>query len=159
MDLGLRGRRALVTGGSAGIGLAVGARLARAGASVAIAGRDPARLARAIEALRAEGAPDVLGLRGRPRHGRRARAGGGRRSVERFGGLDVLVNNVGTARQASFDELTDDDWLRSFEINVLAHVRAIRAALPHLRASSQARIVNVASPPASGPAPACPTTR
>ena len=144
MDLGLRGRRALVTGGSAGIGLAVGRGLARAGASVAIAGRDPARLARATDALRAEGAPDVLACEvdlGTAEGPAQAVAG----TVERFGGLDVLVNNVGTARQASFDEVTDDDWLRSFELNVLAHVRAIRSALPHLRESSQARIVNVAS--------------
>jgi NAD(P)-dependent dehydrogenase (short-subunit alcohol dehydrogenase family) len=64
---------------------------------------------------------------------------------ERFGGLDVLVNNVGAARQVALADLTDDEWLASFEINLLSHVRATRAALPALRASDQARIVNIAS--------------
>ena len=64
---------------------------------------------------------------------------------ERFGGLDVLVNNVGAAHVANWWEVDDADWMRSFELNVLSYVRCARAALPHLRASDQARIVNVAS--------------
>jgi NAD(P)-dependent dehydrogenase (short-subunit alcohol dehydrogenase family) len=146
MELSLAGRRALVTGGSAGIGLAVARALAAEGCHVAIAARDPARLADACAAIRdaAAAAPVVVGV-----EADLGRAGGPEHAVARavaeLGGLDVLVNNVGVARQATFGEVEDDDWLRSFEINVLAHVRAIRAALPELRRSPQARIVNVAS--------------
>jgi 3-oxoacyl-[acyl-carrier protein] reductase len=144
MELSLAGRRALVTGGSAGIGLAVARALAAEGCGVAIAARDRARLDEACAALHGSGTAPVVSIEadlGRPGGPEAAVA----RAVEALGGLDVLVNNVGVARQVTFDEVGDDDWLRSFEINVLAHVRAIRAALPELRRSPQARIVNVAS--------------
>ena len=66
-------------------------------------------------------------------------------AVAALGGLDVLVNNVGVARQVSFDDLDDDDWQAALDLNVMSYVRSIRGALPHLRASDQARIVNVSS--------------
>jgi 3-oxoacyl-[acyl-carrier protein] reductase len=144
VDLGLDGRRALVTGGTAGIGLEVARRLAAAGASVAVVGRDARRADAAADELRGAGAPVALGLAhdvSQPGAVEAAVAG----AAEELGGLDVLVNNVGVARQVSFTDVTDDEWRSSFEVNVLSHVRAIRAALPHLRASDQGRIVNVSS--------------
>jgi 3-oxoacyl-[acyl-carrier protein] reductase len=144
MELGLDDRACLVTGSTGGIGLAVAVRLALAGARVAVCGRDAARLEHALEAVQTAGAVDALAIEvdlAEPAGPAAAVA----RTAERFGGLDVLVNGVGVAHQTRFDALDDAAWEASFAVNVLAHVRAIRAALPHLRASDQARIVNVAS--------------
>ena len=132
MDLGLAGRRALVTGGTKGIGRAIAEQLVAEGAQVAVVGRSGGEVAGGT-AIAAD-----LARRGEPE---RAVA----EAVAALGGLDVLVNNVGVARQVSFEELDDDDWQAALDLNVLSYVRAIRAALPHLRASDQARIVNIAS--------------
>jgi NAD(P)-dependent dehydrogenase (short-subunit alcohol dehydrogenase family) len=144
MELGLDGRACLVTGGTAGIGLAAAVRLALAGARVAVCGRDEGRAAEAEEALLAAGASDALAL-----VAELSEPAAPARVVEqaagRFGGLDVLVNNVGAARIARWQELADADWDRAWALNVMSYVRAARAALPFLTASDQARIVNVAS--------------
>jgi 3-oxoacyl-[acyl-carrier protein] reductase len=144
VELGLEGRGCLVTGGTAGIGLATAQELARAGARVAVVGRDPERAAAVAAELEQLGAQDALGV-----GSDLATLTGCEEAVAaasaRFGGLDVLVNNVGTARTSTWWELDDATWMRSFELNVLSYVRCARAALPHLRASDQARIVNVSS--------------
>jgi NAD(P)-dependent dehydrogenase (short-subunit alcohol dehydrogenase family) len=144
VELGLEGRGCLVTGGTAGIGLATAQELARAGARVAVAGRDAERAAAVASELEHLGAQEAIGVAADL-----STAGGCTDAIAgavgRFGGLDVLVNNVGAARTSSWWELDDADWTRSFELNVLSYVRCARAALPHLRASGQARIVNVSS--------------
>jgi 3-oxoacyl-[acyl-carrier protein] reductase len=146
MDLGLTGLRALVTGASDGIGLET-ARLLRAeGAAVAIASRNPAAAAEAL------GAAAVAVDLSTPAAGDRAVAG----AVEALGGLDVLVNNVGTSRIATFEQLTDDDWQDAWNLNVMSHMRCIRAALPALRASPSPAIVNVASTSGKRPSPGMP---
>ena len=144
MDLGLEGRRCLVTGGTAGIGLAAAQELARAGARIAVVSRDAERAARVAAELEHLGAQEGLGV-GADLASAAGAGGAVAEAAGRFGGLDVLVNNVGTARTSSWWELADEDWMRSFELNLLSYVRCARAALPHLRASDQARIVNVAS--------------
>ena len=158
MELGLDDRACLITGSTSGIGLAAAVRLALAGARVAVCGRDAERLALATEAVATAGAPDVVGI-----HADLADPEGPgdavRQAAERFGALDVLVNNVGQARLGRWDELPDEDWNASWNVNVMSYVRASRAALPHLRQSNQARIVNVASTSASARRSGCPTTR
>jgi 3-oxoacyl-[acyl-carrier protein] reductase len=135
MDFDLTGVRALVTGASDGIGLEAARILRAEGAAVAIASRDPAAAAREI------GASAVAADLSTPDGGERAVSG----AVESLGGLDVLVNNVGSTRIAAFEQLTEADWQDAWNLNVMSYVRCIRSALPALRESSKAAIVNVAS--------------
>jgi NAD(P)-dependent dehydrogenase (short-subunit alcohol dehydrogenase family) len=132
VDLALGDRRCLVTGSTGGIGLETARLLVAEGARVVTCGRS--------------GAPEIgealhvsadLGEAGEPE---RVVAG----TVTALGGLDVLVNNVGVARQARFEEVPDDEWDEYWRLNVMSYVRAIRAALPHLRERGGA-IVNVSS--------------
>lgn len=143
MDLGLAGRRALVTGGSKGIGLAVAAELLAEGAAVAICSRTEAELRDAAERLRA-GHPDgtVVDLVADvtdPAEVERLVAQVG----EALGGLDVLVNNAGGAHPGNFESLSDADWRADLDVKLMAQVRCFRAALPWLRRSPAPRVVNV----------------
>jgi NAD(P)-dependent dehydrogenase (short-subunit alcohol dehydrogenase family) len=139
MDLGLTGRACLVTGSTAGIGLETARQLVAEGAHVVTCGR---RAAPGIGEKQHVSA-DLL-LAGEPE---RAVA----EAAAALGGLDVLVNNVGIARQARFEEVADAEWQLYFDLNVMSYVRAIRAALPALRASASAAIVNMASSSAKRP--------
>jgi NAD(P)-dependent dehydrogenase (short-subunit alcohol dehydrogenase family) len=132
MDLGLNGKACLVTGSTAGIGLETARILVAEGARVVTNGRsEPPGIGEELHVRADLSEPD------------------GPASVvtaasEALGGLDVLVNNVGFAVQARFEEVTDEDWDAMWQLNVMSYVRAIRAALPHLQASG-GTIVNVSS--------------
>jgi NAD(P)-dependent dehydrogenase (short-subunit alcohol dehydrogenase family) len=132
VDLGLSGRKCLVTGSTAGIGLETARLLAGEGARVATCGR------RAAPGV-GEAAHVVADL-GRPGEPERVVA----EAADALDGLDVLVNNVGVARHARFEEVADEEWNAYWELNVMSYVRAIRGALPHLRDGGGA-IVNVSS--------------
>jgi 3-oxoacyl-[acyl-carrier protein] reductase len=132
MDLGLRGKACLVTGSTGGIGLETARLLAAEGARVVTCGRSGAPGVGEEEHVRAD-----LSEPGAP--GQVVEA-----AVAACGGLDVLVNNVGFAVQARFEEVADEEWESMWQLNVMSYVRAIRTALPHLRASRGA-IVNVSS--------------
>ncbi|HET9509230.1 MAG TPA: SDR family oxidoreductase [Gaiellaceae bacterium] len=132
MDLGLSGKACVVTGSTGGIGLEAARLLAAEGARVVTCGRSEApRVGEALHVvtdLREPAAPEALV----------------EEAVAALGSLDVLVNNVGHAVQARFEEVADEEWDSMWQLNVMSYVRAIRAALPHLRASRGA-IVNVSS--------------
>ncbi len=133
MDLGLRDRLCLVTGSTNGIGLETARLLAAEGARVATCGRSDAPGVGEAVHVQAD-----LSLAGEPE---RVVA----EAVEALGGLQVLVNNVGIARQARFEDVPDEEWDAYWQLNVMSYVRASRAALPHLRAAGGAAIVNVSS--------------
>ena len=143
MDLGLRGKVALITGGSRGIGRMTALRLAEEGCDVAICARNAAGVERTLEELRVFG--------GRV-HGSAAdvTAAG---EVERFvqesaaalGGVDLLVANVGGSAGGELLDSTPEDWLRTFDLNLFHAVRAIRAAVPHMQARGGGSAVVISS--------------
>jgi NAD(P)-dependent dehydrogenase (short-subunit alcohol dehydrogenase family) len=141
MELGLAGRRAVVTGGSKGIGLEVARELVREGAAVSVCARNPEEVAAAAEELRRLGGkvhdqvvdvtvPEQV-------------TGYIAAAAEALGGIDVLVNNAGAAHPGTFDTLTDEDWHGDLDVKLFSQIRCTRAALPWLRESSAARVVNV----------------
>lgn len=139
MELGLRDLVCVVTGSTGGIGLATAGLLAAEGGRVAVCGRDSERVERArrdagaalgvVADLAEPAAPEALVAE----------------AAARLGPVDVLVNNVGEAYQASFDELSDDQWDELWQLNVMSFVRTIRAVLPAMRERGRGAIVNVSS--------------
>jgi NAD(P)-dependent dehydrogenase (short-subunit alcohol dehydrogenase family) len=149
VDLGLAGKAVLVTGGSDGLGAATARRLAEEGARVAICGRDPDRLrsaARQIEEAGGEVLPlqaDVSQLADLE--------GFVEQAALRWGRLDGLVNNAGTAAAAPFESVTDEAWEADLRLKLLAAVRASRLAAPRLREAGGGSILNVLSHAAKTP--------
>src|SRR5918912_2133544 len=137
MDLGLRGKRALVTGSTAGIGLAAARSLAAEGAAVVVNGRTDARVAAAVRNIQdAVAGATVQGVAADL-----STAAGCATLVDRVPELDVLVNNLGIFEPKPFEEITDAEWLRFFETNVLSGVRLARRYLPSMRERNWGRIV------------------
>jgi 3-oxoacyl-[acyl-carrier protein] reductase len=142
MDLGLSGRRALVAGGSHGIGKGAAAFLAREGARVALVARGREGLdAAARELGAAAGAPVVTVQADCDRPDEVSRAV--REARAALGGLDILVNSLGAARSGEFLDLAEEDWALSLETKLLAQIRVVRAVVPHLLANGFGRIVCV----------------
>jgi NAD(P)-dependent dehydrogenase (short-subunit alcohol dehydrogenase family) len=124
---------AVVTGGASGIGAAIAERLRNAGARVAVFDLRPDAAEHADLAVAVDVADDAS-----------VRAGIDRVAAE-LGGIDIVVNNAGIGAQGTIEANTDDEWLRVLDVNVVGMVRVARAALPHLRRSSAAAIVNTSS--------------
>ena len=142
MDIDLTGRTALVTGSTSGIGLAVARQLARQRAVVWVSGRTQARVDAAVAIVK-EDAPDARV------HGIAADVTTPAGLQRLFGGvpaLDVLVNSVGGVNAfRPFDQLTDEEWLQAFELNVMTGLRVTRHYLPGMRERNWGRVVFVAS--------------
>ena len=127
------GLRALVTGGASGIGLATARLLAERGASVAVLDLDPSGVERPLLGIRADVGDDLSV--------RVAVAA----AATALGGIDILVNNAGIGAAGTVEDNPDEQWHRVLDVNVLGVVRSTRAALPHLRRSQNAAIVNTCS--------------
>jgi 3-oxoacyl-[acyl-carrier protein] reductase len=158
VDLGLAGRRAIVTGGSKGLGRAIAAELIGEGASVVICSRHGDELeATAAELTKAAASASGSGTLvamvcdvTNPDQVATFTAA----AVNAMGGLDILVNNAGGARPGQFGTLTDDDWHADIEVKLFAQIRCTRSALPHLRRSSAPRVININAVYARYPDPA-----
>ncbi|MFI0189535.1 SDR family NAD(P)-dependent oxidoreductase [Streptomyces sp. NPDC017086] len=141
MRIDLAGRTALVTGSTQGIGAAIAAGLARAGARVAVNGRDEERVAAAAARLTDE----VPGADVVPVAADVAHQEGAARLAEALPHVDILVNNLGVFGSADPLEITDEEWRRYFEVNVLAAVRLTRLYLPQMTRRGWGRVQYIAS--------------
>ncbi|GGF38618.1 oxidoreductase [Aliidongia dinghuensis] len=140
MDLALKGRRALVTGSTAGIGLAIATGLAREGAQVIINGRSQPSVDKAVAELRAETGGDVTGFAGDL-----STAAAAEELARRHPDIEILVNNLGIFEPKPFEEIPDEDWTRFFDVNVLSGVRLARLLLPAMKRADWGRIIFISS--------------
>src|SRR5262245_48992992 len=141
MDLGLRGKVAIVTGGSDGLGLATARRLVAEGAAVAICGRDRTRLKEAGEKLRAGGATILDVPADVSRQADLARLVS--TTLERLGRIDILVNNAGTSDARGFETVDDAAWQADLDLKLFAAIRSARLCVPAMRKAGGGRIVNI----------------
>lgn len=128
------GKTVIVTGSSKGIGRAIAARFAQEGANAILCARDQGTLAQAVAEIEANGgSAAAIPLDLREPHNPAALA---RFAVDRFGAIDIVVNNAGATRRGEFEALTDEDWADGFALKFFGAVRLTRAAWPHLKRSS-----------------------
>jgi len=141
MDLQLEGKRALVSGSTAGIGYAIAEGLAKEGATVIVNGRTQQRVDQVLASLKKmgvrgklEGLPADLGT-----------ASGVAAATQKFPELDILVNNLSIFDPKPFEEIPDDEWIKFFEVNILSGVRLSRHYLPSMKKRNWGRIVFISS--------------
>lgn len=141
MDLELTDKLALVSGSTKGIGLAIATALAGEGARVIITGRTEASVIEAATTIRRS----YPGAKLKGFAGDLADAAAAAKLVRRFPAVEILVNNLGIYEPKPFEEITDEDWRRFFEVNVLTAVRLSRAYLPAMKSRNWGRIVFISS--------------
>jgi 3-oxoacyl-[acyl-carrier protein] reductase len=152
MDLGLKDRRALVTAASRGLGYAAALTLAGEGCRLAINSRDETKIGAAARAIAGETGAQVVGLAGDVTDS--AAAGSlVARAAEALGGLDLLITNSGGPPAGSFESHDEANWQKAIELNLMSHVRLIRAALPYLRKSPAASVLTITSLSVKQPMP------
>ncbi len=141
MDLQLNGKTALVSGSTAGIGFSIALSLAKEGASVIVNGRSKDRVDKAVsEIKKADGKANVTGVAADL-----GSADGVKVMQKELSNVDILINNLGIFEPAPFEEITDDDWMRTFEVNVMSGVRLSRAYLPGMHKKNWGRIIFISS--------------
>jgi NAD(P)-dependent dehydrogenase (short-subunit alcohol dehydrogenase family) len=141
MDLKLQDKRALVSGSTVGIGFAIAESLAREGAAVVISGRSKARVDAAVKQIREGGAKgEIIGVAADL-----GTAEGVERLTRQISDIDILVNNLGIYEPKPFEKITDEEWTKFFEVNVLSGIRLSRFFLPKMLAKKWGRIVFISS--------------
>jgi NAD(P)-dependent dehydrogenase (short-subunit alcohol dehydrogenase family) len=140
MDLKLKGKLALVSGSTAGIGHAIASALALEGARVIVNGRSQASVDAAVAQIQAGPGGEVLGFAGDLSTAAAAEA-----LVAQYPGIEILVNNLGIFEPKSFEDIPDEDWTRFFDVNVLSGVRLARLCLPAMKRANWGRIIFISS--------------
>jgi NAD(P)-dependent dehydrogenase (short-subunit alcohol dehydrogenase family) len=140
MNLELKGKLALVSGSTAGIGRAIATTLAREGARVIINGRTKASVSDVVDELRSITGGDILGFAGDL-----SVAAAAEQVIRDYPDIQILVNNLGIFEPKPFEEIPDADWLRFFDVNVLSGVRLARLILPAMRRANWGRIIFISS--------------
>src|SRR2546429_4560701 len=141
MDLQLTGKRALVTGSTAGIGLAIGSPLAGEGATVIINGRSESRVTGAVAKIRQDYPQANLEMLA----GDLSKAEVVKQATSRFPHVDILINNLGIYEPKSFEDISDEDWMAMIETNFMSGVRLSRHYLPKMRPKNWGRIIFISS--------------
>ena len=153
MELGLKGKVAIITGGSDGIGKAAALSMAKEGAKVAIAARTASKLEAAASDIRAEAkGGDVMAVPTDVRDEAQVKRMVDE-VVKRWGRVDILVNNAGTSSAKKFEELTDEVFGEDFQLKVYGAIYCIRAVLPHLKKAKGGSIINITTPGGKASAP------
>jgi NAD(P)-dependent dehydrogenase (short-subunit alcohol dehydrogenase family) len=140
MDLGLKGKLALVSGSTAGIGRAIAEELAQEGARVIVNGRSGSSVESVVAEMKASIAGDVQGFAGDL-----STAAAAEELARRFPEVEILVNNLGIFEPKPFEEIPDADWRRFFDVNVLSGVRLARLFLPAMKRADWGRIIFISS--------------
>jgi NAD(P)-dependent dehydrogenase (short-subunit alcohol dehydrogenase family) len=140
MDLQLKGKLALVSGSTAGIGYAIAQTLAREGARVIVNGRTAAAVDKAVAEIKAAAGAEAEGFPGDLSEASVAQA-----VAARFPGVEILVNNLGIFEPKPFEDIPDADWMRFFSVNVLSGVRLARLYLPAMKRANWGRIIFISS--------------
>jgi NAD(P)-dependent dehydrogenase (short-subunit alcohol dehydrogenase family) len=141
MDLKLKNKTALVTGSTAGIGFAIAKVLAKEGAKVVINGRTSDRVYQVAEQLKKEtGNPDIKGIAADFSH-----KGQIRQLIDQVPEVDILINNVGIFEPKAFNDITDEDWFKFYEINVMSGIRLSRAYFNQMLQNKRGRIIFISS--------------
>ena len=152
MDLQLKGKRALVTGASRGLGYATAYGLAKEGVRLVINSRDKAAIQSAAQTIAAETGSEAFGFSGDVTDATTVK-----KLIEEsthvLGGLDILITNTGGPPSGKFESFDDDTWQKAIDLSLMSHVRLIRAALPHLAKSQAASVLTLTSYSVKQPIP------
>lgn len=144
MDLGLKGKAVLVLASSKGLGRATALQFASEGARVMLTSRNEQELKRTAEDIQQQTGQEVHYIQADVSQGedikRLVDA-----TIQRFGTIDVLVNNAGGPPAGKFEDFQDEDWYKAFDLNLLSYIRAIREVLPVMKKQQSGRIVNITS--------------
>lgn len=144
MDFGLKGKVAIVAASSKGLGKAVALELAREGANLTLCSRSEEELLKTAREISTQTGAEILAL---PADVTKAQDIDKlvEKTVERFGRIDILINNAGGPPTGNFESFTDEDWAKAIELNLLSTIRLTRKVIPHLKKAGNGRIINVTS--------------